>query len=96
MIVEVKPLFKLREVLGTSCLKMEVSDGTTVEGLMMKLVETSGPEFRKAFIDSETGEIGPQRLILLNEKPIFQLPDEIHTLLKDGDVISMMIVLRGG
>ena len=94
--VEVKPFFDIKEIIRKPHLEMEVEEGTTVEGLLMQLVETYGPELRKVLIDPETGEIESHYMILINGKGTFQFPEGINMSLEDGDVISILMFLTGG
>lgn len=55
--VEIKPLPEIRKIIGKPPLIMEVSEGTTIHGLLGGLIETHGPELESVLIDQESGEI---------------------------------------
>ncbi len=94
--VVIKPFFRIKDILGKPLLEMEVAEGTTVGELLVHLVEAHGPKLERELIDSENGRIKSSYAILINGKISTQFPEGLHLSLKDGDIISIMIISAGG
>ena len=92
--VQVKSFIK--EIIGKPYLEIEVEEGTTAKQLLIQLVQNQSPKVRNNLFNPETGEIYPHYMILINGKETFRLPWGIHTPLKSGDVVSILIFLAGG
>ena len=94
--VAIKPFLRIQEIIGKPLLEMDVAEGTTVNELLMQLVEAYGPEFERELFDSEKGGIKSSYAILINGKISTQFPEGLYISVKDSDIISIMIILAGG
>ena len=94
--VRVEPYFRVAEVIGKPRLDMEVEEGTTLKGLLAQLPEACGSELRETVVDGKTGEIKPHFMILVNGQWVFQSGEGSGTILKDGDIVSILVPFRGG
>ncbi len=94
--IAIKPFFRIKEIIGKALLEMEVTEGTTVNELLIHLIEAYGPEFERELVDSEKGGIKSSYAILINGKISTQFPEGLHISVKDSDIISIMIISAGG
>jgi molybdopterin converting factor small subunit len=92
--VTVKFVGVLREVFKKKQLTLKFAQSPTTEKIVEKLAETS-PMARRNVLETETGQIHPALLILVNGKEISAL-DGAKTLVKDGDEVVLISVSHGG
>lgn len=96
MAIRIKPYFALRRIMGNQQFIEIDSDSTTLEDLLENLFTRHGPGLRAMVLDAETGELSPNIQILVNGRSYRTLPDQLKTLLKSGDEISLFPPIAGG
>ena len=67
----------------------------SVQKMVQRLVTLFSPEFKRALVDPELDNPGPNALILVNGQEIGLL-NGINTKVKDGDEIVLIPVSHGG
>jgi molybdopterin converting factor small subunit len=92
--VTVKFVGVLREVFKKKQLALKFTKSPTIEKIVEKLAETS-PMAQRNVLETETGQIHPALLILVNGKEISAL-DSAQTRVKDGDEVVLISVSHGG
>lgn len=96
MAIRIKPYFALRRAMGGQQFIEIDSDSTPLEDLLENLVTRYGPELRAMVLDPESGGVNPNIQILVNGRSYRTLPDQLKTLLKSGDEISLFPSIAGG
>jgi molybdopterin converting factor small subunit len=94
LIVKVNFVGILHEVFRKKQAKLKFTRSPTVKEVAKKLAETS-PEARRNMLETESNQIHPALLILVNGKEISAL-DKAETRLKDGDEMTLISVSHGG
>lgn len=80
-----------REIAGKREFLERINSNSTVRQILEKLAKIYGKDFSK-IIDSKTGEVSPEMLVMLNGKSI-RTPD---MELKDEDILVITIPVGGG
>ena len=83
----------LPEAIGRRELQVEFA-GETVKDLIDYLIACYGRKARQALLDKK-GELDPVVQILLNGEH-WVTHDRLHTVLRDGDDVILMLLLAGG
>jgi MoaD family protein len=96
MAIRIKPYFALRRIMGNQRSIEIDSDSETLEDLLENLFARYGPELRAMFLDAETGGLSPNIQILVNGRSYRTLPNQLKTLLKSGDEVSLFPPMAGG
>ena len=94
--VRVKPFFGIKEIIGRTSLELQVEEGTTIKGLLDQLIENSRPALKKALIDPETNNLYSFYRIIVTGRDTNYLPEGLNTLLREGDVVSILQAAVGG
>lgn len=84
----------LSNIVGKEKFKFDF-EGTTVQALLDELVYTYGTEARKILYDSK-GAFNANIQILVNEKEWVPPYKYEETFLREGDALSLVILLPGG
>ena len=92
--VTVKFVGVLHQVFKKKQVKLKFERSLTVKEIVEKLAETS-PEARKSVLETESSQIHPALLVLVNGKEISAL-DKADTRVRDGDEIVLISVSHGG
>ena len=92
--VSVRYLYPIREVTGKSEEKIEVDEGTSVEGLLILLSEKYGAAFER-YVNSGVKQRGIPIILLLDEKNI-QLLEGLKTKLTNGSELAIIPPIAGG
>ncbi|MFQ6075262.1 MAG: MoaD/ThiS family protein [Candidatus Bathyarchaeia archaeon] len=85
----------LRGLLGKGGYEADLEKPGTVAALLHALNVGLGPEFRDIVFDRDLNDPRPNVLILVNGREIGLL-DGIKTVLKEGDVVTILPVSHGG
>lgn len=83
----------LAQVIGRRELEVEFA-GQTVSDVVEHLVAQYGQKARQALLD-ETGKLDAVIQVLLNETE-WITHDQLDTLLRDGDNVTLMLMVAGG
>ncbi|MBA7625009.1 hypothetical protein ES703_32430 [subsurface metagenome] len=75
-------------------LEKEIGEGATIGSLLTNLA-FSYTDFRKVVFNPDTGKVGDQVNVVLNNN-LLQLPDVTEAKLSDGDSIIILPVYSGG
>ena len=94
MRIEVRSILKLREALGGDHF-LEVPEGTTVGGLLVKLMETRGEALSPHLFDPDTNLPLPHVRIMVNGQTIGFL-NGLKTILNEGDEVLLLPLVAGG
>nr|HDO80581.1 hypothetical protein [Candidatus Bathyarchaeota archaeon] len=81
----------LARALNTSILEVKVNDGGTVRDVLLAAFKEQ--RLRDMIIEGE--KIAPGVLVLLNDKDV-RLLRGLETIVRDGDVITLLAVTHGG
>lgn len=92
MKVYIKTMIHMPEVPG----EIEMQQGATLRDLLVRLLQKL--PIANEIIDRATGEIKLEGLfeVLLNDAPRNSLPEGDDTKLRDGDKITLSLILLGG
>ncbi len=77
-----------------SVLEKEIGEETTIGDLLADLA-FSYTDFRKVVFNPDTGKVGDQVNVILNNQ-LLQLPEVTEAKLSDGDSINILPVYSGG
>jgi len=77
-----------------SVLEKEIGEETTIGDLLADLA-FSYTDFRKVVFNPDTGKVGDQVNVILNNQ-LLQLPEVTEAKLNDGDSIIILPVYSGG
>ena len=94
MRIEVRSILKLKEALGGDH-SMEVPEGTTVEGLLVSLLEARGEALSSHLFDPNTNLLLPYVRIMVNGQTTRFL-NGLETTLNDGDEVLLLPLVAGG
>jgi len=81
----------LRDLVGKKEVHMEHED-TTLKELLEEFADRQGEKVRDFLFDRE-GRVWQSVLLLLNGEPVGK---DLHTQVKSGDVISILLPTAGG
>jgi molybdopterin converting factor small subunit len=84
----------LQQVFKKKQVKLKLAHSPTVKELIEKLAENS-PEARRSVLETESNQIHPALLVLVNGKEIGAL-DEADTRIRDADELVLISVSHGG
>ena len=94
MRIEVRSILKLKEALGGDH-SIEVPEGTTVEGLLVSLLEARGEALSSHLFDPNTNLLFPYVRIMVNGQTIRFL-NGLETKLREGDEVLLLPLVAGG
>ena len=92
--VTVKFIGVLQQVFKKKQVKLKFAHSLTAKKLIEKLAEDS-PEARRSMLETESNQIHPALLVLVNGKEIGAL-DEADTRIRDADEVVLISVSHGG
>jgi len=92
--VTVKFVGVLHQVFKKKQVKLKFVQSLTVKELVEKLAQTS-PEARRNVLETESNQIHPALLVLVNGKEISAL-NKADTRIKDADELVLISVSHGG
>lgn len=92
--VTVKLVGVLHQVFKKKQVKLKFARSLTVKEIVEKLANTSS-EARRSVLETESNQIHPALLVLVNGKEISAL-DKANTRVRDGDEIVLISVSHGG
>jgi len=92
--VTVKFVGVLHEVFKKKQMQLKLTQSSTVKDVVERLAETSLVA-RRNVLETETGQIHPTLLVLVDGKEISAL-DATNTRVKDGEEIVLISVSHGG
>ncbi len=93
MKVKVKYFAYIRSLVkNTREEEVELSDGAKLLDLLLKLVEKYGVKLGEMIFQQKDEKLSEEVIILLNGRSI----EDLNTVLRDGDVVSIMPFLSGG
>jgi MoaD family protein len=93
--VSVRYLVNFSVVTGRKNEDILLQEGATLQDLMDQLIEKYGSTLKKE-IFSQTGEIKPHVLILINGRSLDQFKEKLHKTLANGDSIIFTFPVTGG
>ncbi|MBI4181098.1 MAG: MoaD/ThiS family protein [Chloroflexi bacterium] len=82
------------EVSDWFVLEKEVAEGATIADLLVGLT-SSDDSFLKVVFNPDTGKVGDQIMVFLNEN-LLQGPKITAIKLKDGDTVMLLPIYAGG
>jgi len=94
MIIIVRFIGAFRSMSGKSRLTITFEDIVSLKEAVKKIVKKL-PKLKRALIDPELEDPGPNTLILVNGKEISVL-NGLETILNDGDELVFVPVVHGG
>jgi molybdopterin converting factor small subunit len=92
--VTVKFVGVLHQLFKKKQTKLRFSRSPTVKGVLERLAQTS-PEARRNMLETESDQIHPALLVLVNGKEISAL-DKAETKIRDADELVLISVSHGG
>ena len=92
--VTVKFVGVLHQIFKKKQIKLKFARSPTIEEIVEKLADTSS-EARRSVLETESNQIHPALLVLVNGKEISAL-DKTDTQVRDGDEIVLISVSHGG
>ena len=92
--VTVKFVGVLHQVFKKKQVRLRFSHSLTVKDLLEKLAQTS-PEARRNVLETESDQIHPALLVLVNGKEISAL-DKAETRIRDTDELVLISISHGG
>jgi molybdopterin converting factor small subunit len=84
----------LHQIFKKKQVKLKFARSLTVKEIVEKLADTSS-EARRSVLETESNQIHPALLVLVNGKEISAL-DKANTRVRDGDEIVLISVSHGG
>jgi MoaD family protein len=94
--VSVRYLVNFSVVTGKKKEDLSLSEGATLKDLIDQLVEKYGDALKKEIFDTQTGDIKPHVLILINGRSLDQFKERAHMALAYGDSIIFTFPVTGG
>jgi MoaD family protein len=94
--VSVRYLVNFSVVTGKKKEDLSLSEGATLKDLMDQLIEKYGEVLKKEILDSQTGDIKPHVLILVNGRSLDQFKERAHVVLAHGDSVIFTFPVTGG
>lgn len=91
--VEFLSMPNVAKMVGGKTISMDYT-GQTVEGLICQVAEKYGKDVRKFLLD-ETGKLDMSFQVLCNKEE-WIYSDQMQRPLKDGDHITIMMLVAGG
>ena len=93
MTAQVKVLLHamFKEIAGTREITQDLNSDTTLRAVLDELARKYGEDFKQV-VDSETGQISLDTLVMLNGQSV----KKTDLQLKDGDVIMISVPIGGG
>ena len=86
----------LNNTTGQARVKLALDGMVTIQTVVEALIERFGLEMRPHLYDAE-GRIIPAWSVFVNGEPIqFNHPENLQTVLKDGDDLSFLMNIAGG
>ena len=86
----------LNNTAGQARVKLTLAGVVTIQTVVDALIERFGQEMRRHLYDTE-GRIVPAWSVFVNGEPIqLNRPENLHTVLKDGDDLSFLMNIAGG
>lgn len=92
--VTVKFVGVLHQVFEKKQIKLKFARSPTVKEIVERLAQTS-LEARRSVLETESNQIHPALLVLVNGKEISAL-DKVDTRIKDADELVLISVSHGG
>ena len=92
--IEFLSLPKLSKIVGGKSITFHFN-GQTVDDLLTELVNRYGSEMRNFLLD-ESGKLDAILKILLNKKEWIHRDQTKNKILKDGDRVTLMLLVGGG
>lgn len=93
--VRVRAIGPIRRILGARELDISLEAGMTAESLLRHLNQRYGDVLAPWVTDGEGRITGQYVRILVNGRDLFVL-DGLGTILRDGDVVSIIPMITGG
>ena len=94
MVITVRFIGSFRTQLGKREIKLKFVKNISVKKAIQKIIKLSN-NYKRALIDTESGDPKTNALILLNGKEINVL-NGLKTKLQDGDEVVFISILHGG
>ncbi len=94
MNVTVHSVLGLKQVLGRHRLEVELSRGSTLEGLFEYMKQRWGDKFTSYVIDPKRSTVLPHMRVMVNGREIRSLQG-METLLKEGDEVLFLPEVSG-
>jgi len=95
MQVHCRGYLTFRELIGQRSLELE-DTGTTLEDLLKLLCTKAGADLRDALYDPKTGELHEYIAVLVNGRHYNHLPEQLATIMQDGDEVAIFPPIAGG
>ena len=91
MKIRLKAFARFREIMGAEQV-LEVPEGTTLQGLLVRAGEGSGPVRTALF----TGDDLKEYVVLMRNRKRVMRADADHEVLADGDEVAVFPPVAGG
>jgi molybdopterin synthase sulfur carrier subunit len=93
--ITIRTIIGLKEILGNEAIEFSIPEGTTVNSLVVLMVEKWGAQLTPYFSDAEDDRPLPKIRIAVNGKDIGFLQG-METELREGDEVLMLPLVGGG
>ena len=94
MKITVRAFANMRDLFGSSEITLQLRQGSTLDDLFTHLSGLYGNGFDRLVRDQLTGNLVP--FIILINGTGYRSSTDMHTSLKDDDVVTIMIPFDGG
>lgn len=96
MFVHVRGFLTFRELIGDRVFDYSSDRVVTLLSLLEEIAQDIGVPYTTQVFDSTSGKLQPDVIILVNGRHYKNLPEELHTLLEEGDEIAIFPPMIGG
>ena len=86
----------MRTVMGDHHLQEIEVESITIHELLARLVREFGDDFEHMVFASESQDISPHIIVLVNGRHVSHLPNGLSTKLNDGDEVALFPPIAGG
>ena len=94
MKVKVKGYLTFKRSIGEQILEFTDQEAVTLRELLVRI--SLGHQPADSLFNGDTGTVDHRAVILVNGRHHSHLPDQLDTLLKDGDEVAVFPPLAGG
>ena len=93
--IKIKTILDLKQILGASEVTLSISEGSTLEELLLIMVDKWGEDLSSRLFDSSSKQILPYIRIMINGRDIAFL-NRLKTEIQDNDQVLILPPAGGG